>query len=67
MITLISSDPIQWKLTVIFLTLLWLGFSVWLNGRRMARIQSQLRTLELAKGKTAWTASDGSAKGKVMS
>jgi len=63
--TLITADPTQWKLTVIFLTLLWLGLSLWRQGRRIAHVLLQLQALQSAKASTGWTAAGGPSKGKM--
>jgi len=66
MITFITNDPTQWKLTVIFLTLLWIGSSLWIQGRRIARIQIQLQALQSAKASSGWATTGGPSKGKTV-
>lgn len=66
MIPFITNDPTQWKLIVIFLTLLWIGLSLWIQGRKIARIQIQLQALQSAKASTGWAAAGGSGKGKTV-
>jgi cell division protein FtsB len=63
--TFIGYDPTQWKLTIIFLTLLWLGLSLWRQGRKIARVLSQLQALQSAKASSGWTAAGGQTKGKM--
>ncbi len=50
--TFILNDPIQWKLTVMFLTMLWLGLLIWIQRRRLIRVECQLQTLQAMKFKT---------------
>jgi hypothetical protein len=61
----ITNDPTQWKLAVIFLAMLWIGLSLWMQGRRIARVQVQLQSLQSAKAKTEWATTGGPAKGKM--
>jgi len=58
----ITNDPTQWKLIVIFLTTLWLGCSLWIQGRRIAQVQRQLNALQSAKAKRLEMVGPGNGK-----
>ena len=64
--TIITSDPILWKLTVILLTLLWIGFSLWRQGCRIIQVQIQLQSLQTAKASAVRMAAGGPGKGKMV-
>jgi hypothetical protein len=49
--TIILNDPTQWKLFVIFLSMLWLGLLLWMQWRRILRVEGQLHKLQTAKVK----------------
>lgn len=66
MIALITNDPTQWKLIAIFLTLIWISLSLWIQGLRSVRIQSQLQALETASAKTGRTTPAESGKVKIV-
>ena len=49
-------DPIQWKLNIIFLLLLWFGLWLWIQGRRIANSLlslNELKKIVEAKAKAA--------------
>lgn len=61
----ITNDPAQWKLTVIFLALLWIGFSLWRQGRRIIQVQMQLQAIQTAKARAERTAAGESSRAKM--
>lgn len=61
----ITNDPTQWKLTVIFLAVLWIGFSLWRHGRRVIQVQTQLRALQAAKARAERTVAGESSRAKM--
>jgi len=61
----ITSDPTQWKLIIIFLTLLWLVLSDWIKGRRIAQALLQLTALQSAQSKVERPFTGGSKTAKM--
>jgi len=61
----ITSDPTQWKLIIIFLTLLWLVLSDWIKGRRIAQALLQLTALQSAQSKVERPLTGGSKTAKM--
>lgn len=61
----ITNDPTQWKLIIIFLTLLWLVLSDWIKGRRIAQALLQLTELQSVQTKVERPATGGPTTAKM--
>lgn len=63
--TIIFNDPTQWKLFVIFLSMLWFGLLLWRQWRRILRVEGQLHKLQTAKVNPEQAAAGGPTTSKL--